>query len=218
MILGNHELWGRCCMDSIIEICGYCLYGCSCCYLWVLYGTFLPQGILGSGFALKVQQQQRQKHLNRRRVPAAELIQCLWRCYAADEHSVSVATWKPHLVPCPSPTAWVARDVTLVLVASLVCQAVMSQRGRWWIGSRVAATSLHIWELLFSLSLFSLSSLSFFLSVCSQQNRCDALVASTIISKYLMDGKSIDACLCEWRNEGVGGCLCVCVNVPCKFI
>ncbi|PVD32396.1 hypothetical protein C0Q70_07830 [Pomacea canaliculata] len=65
----------------------------------------LPAGILGSGFALKVQQQQRQKHLNRRRVPAAELIQCLWRCYAADEHSVSVATWKPHLVPCPSPTA-----------------------------------------------------------------------------------------------------------------
>nr|KAG5688027.1 hypothetical protein BaRGS_026817 [Batillaria attramentaria] len=37
------------------------------------------KGILGSGFALKVQQQQRQKHLNRRRVPAAELIQCLWR-------------------------------------------------------------------------------------------------------------------------------------------
>ncbi|XP_076456628.1 potassium voltage-gated channel subfamily KQT member 1-like [Babylonia areolata] len=65
----------------------------------------LPAGILGSGFALKVQQQQRQKHLNRRRVPAAELIQCLWRCYAADEHSMSVATWKPHLVPCPSPTA-----------------------------------------------------------------------------------------------------------------
>ncbi|XP_041362075.1 potassium voltage-gated channel subfamily KQT member 1-like [Gigantopelta aegis] len=64
----------------------------------------LPAGILGSGFALKVQQQQRQKHLNRRRIPAAQLIQCLWRCYAADEHSMSVATWKPHMVPCPSPT------------------------------------------------------------------------------------------------------------------
>ena len=37
------------------------------------------QGILGSGFALKVQQQQRQKHMIRRRVPAATLIQCLWR-------------------------------------------------------------------------------------------------------------------------------------------
>ncbi|XP_059158214.1 potassium voltage-gated channel subfamily KQT member 5-like [Physella acuta] len=65
----------------------------------------LPAGILGSGFALKVQQQQRQKHLNRRRVPAATLIQSLWRCYAADEHSVSVATWRPHLIPCPSPTS-----------------------------------------------------------------------------------------------------------------
>ncbi|RUS89395.1 hypothetical protein EGW08_002832, partial [Elysia chlorotica] len=65
----------------------------------------LPAGILGSGFALKVQQQQRQKHLNRRRVPAANLIQCLWRCYAADEHSMSTATWKPHMIPCPSPTS-----------------------------------------------------------------------------------------------------------------
>ncbi|KAL3890655.1 hypothetical protein ACJMK2_002936 [Sinanodonta woodiana] len=64
----------------------------------------LPAGILGSGFALKVQQQQRQKHLIRRRVPAATLIQCLWRCYAADENSMSVATWKPHMIPCPSPS------------------------------------------------------------------------------------------------------------------
>ena len=39
----------------------------------------LQKGILGSGFALKVQQQQRQKHLIRRRVPAATLIQSLWR-------------------------------------------------------------------------------------------------------------------------------------------
>lgn len=38
----------------------------------------LPAGILGSGFALKVQAMQRQKHLNRRRAPAATLIQCLW--------------------------------------------------------------------------------------------------------------------------------------------
>jgi hypothetical protein len=63
----------------------------------------LLQGILGSGFALKVQQQQRQKHMIRRRQPAATLIQSLWRCYAADEHSMSVATWKIHQVPLPSP-------------------------------------------------------------------------------------------------------------------
>ena len=63
----------------------------------------LFQGILGSGFALKVQQQQRQKHMIRRRVPAATLIQCLWRCYAADENSCSDATWKIHQVPQRSP-------------------------------------------------------------------------------------------------------------------
>ena len=40
---------------------------------------------------------QRQKHLNRRRAPAASLIQSLWRCYAADATSLSVATWKIHM-------------------------------------------------------------------------------------------------------------------------
>ncbi|CAH8449742.1 unnamed protein product [Dicrocoelium dendriticum] len=64
----------------------------------------LPAGILGSGFALKVQQHQRQKHLIRRRVPAATLIQCLWRCYAADSNSSSVATWKIHTRPIRRPT------------------------------------------------------------------------------------------------------------------
>ncbi|KAK0146022.1 Potassium voltage-gated channel subfamily KQT member 5 [Merluccius polli] len=88
----------------------------------------LPAGILGSGFALKVQEQHRQKHFEKRRNPAASLIQaawrlystdasrlylhatwqhyqdslsplrhCVWRSYAADEYSVSIATWKPHL-------------------------------------------------------------------------------------------------------------------------
>ncbi|EFX79118.1 hypothetical protein DAPPUDRAFT_52719 [Daphnia pulex] len=62
----------------------------------------LPSGILGSGFALKVQQQQRQKHMIRRRQPAASLIQCLWRCCAADGLFRSVATWKVHM---PSPNS-----------------------------------------------------------------------------------------------------------------
>ncbi|KAL9700276.1 hypothetical protein quinque_003717 [Culex quinquefasciatus] len=73
---------------------------------WKLLGSVVyahRQGILGSGFALKVQQQQRQKHMIRRRQPAATLIQSLWRCYAADEHSLSEATWKIHQVPLPSP-------------------------------------------------------------------------------------------------------------------
>uniref|UniRef100_A0A0N4ZRR0 Ion_trans domain-containing protein n=1 Tax=Parastrongyloides trichosuri TaxID=131310 RepID=A0A0N4ZRR0_PARTI len=63
----------------------------------------LPAGILGSGFALKVQQHQRQKHLIRRRVPAARLIQCLWRHYAAAPQSRSLATWKVYLQPVQIP-------------------------------------------------------------------------------------------------------------------
>ncbi|KAM5305793.1 potassium voltage-gated channel subfamily KQT member 2 isoform 4-T4 [Glossophaga mutica] len=55
----------------------------------------LPAGILGSGFALKVQEQHRQKHFEKRRNPAAGLIQSAWRFYAtnlsrADLHS----TWQ----------------------------------------------------------------------------------------------------------------------------
>ena len=39
------------------------------------YFCILSQGILGSGFALKVQEQHRQKHFEKRRNPAANLIQ-----------------------------------------------------------------------------------------------------------------------------------------------
>ncbi|XP_075551225.1 potassium voltage-gated channel subfamily KQT member 1-like isoform X2 [Dermacentor variabilis] len=91
----------------------------SFCALMGISFFALPAGILGSGFALKVQQQQRQKHMIRRRVPAATLIQCLWRCYAADENSMSVATWKIHQVPLPSPptfkhnTSFVSRLSTI---------------------------------------------------------------------------------------------------------
>uniref|UniRef100_A0A0N5AJ84 Ion_trans domain-containing protein n=1 Tax=Syphacia muris TaxID=451379 RepID=A0A0N5AJ84_9BILA len=63
----------------------------------------LPAGILGSGFALKVQQHQRQKHVIRRRLPAARVIQCLWRLYAAHPKSQSVATWRRYLAPDVSP-------------------------------------------------------------------------------------------------------------------
>nr|CAH8825931.1 unnamed protein product [Trichobilharzia regenti] len=80
---------------------GKTIAGCSCLAIISFYA--LPPGILGSGFALKVQQHQRQKHLIRRRVPAATLIQCLWRCYAADPHSSSAATWKIHMRPLRKP-------------------------------------------------------------------------------------------------------------------
>lgn len=42
---------------------------------WIIIYLFITQGILGSGFALKVQEQHRQKHFEKRRNPAASLIQ-----------------------------------------------------------------------------------------------------------------------------------------------
>nr|WOE90268.1 potassium voltage-gated channel protein KCNQ1 [Scolopendra mutilans]WOE90272.1 potassium voltage-gated channel protein KCNQ1 [Scolopendra mutilans] len=69
----------------------------SCFSVFAISFFALPAGILGSGFALKVQQKQRQKHFNRQIPAAALLIQCLWRCHAADKNFNSVATWKIHL-------------------------------------------------------------------------------------------------------------------------
>ncbi|XP_015738733.2 potassium voltage-gated channel subfamily KQT member 4 isoform X2 [Coturnix japonica] len=54
----------------------------------------LPAGILGSGFALKVQEQHRQKHFEKRRTPAANLIQAAWRLYSTDtSRGYLTATW-----------------------------------------------------------------------------------------------------------------------------
>ncbi|XP_031572430.1 potassium voltage-gated channel subfamily KQT member 1-like isoform X2 [Actinia tenebrosa] len=75
-------------------------YGRFCAALFAVFGISffaLPAGILGSGFALKVTQQQRQKHFHRRRRPAAILLQSHWRMYCADINSKSVATWLPHI-------------------------------------------------------------------------------------------------------------------------
>ncbi|KAF8790965.1 Potassium voltage-gated channel subfamily KQT like protein [Argiope bruennichi] len=69
----------------------------SCFSVFAISFFALPAGILGSGFALKVQQKQRQKHFNRQIPAAATLIQCLWRCYAADKSFMSTATWKIHI-------------------------------------------------------------------------------------------------------------------------
>ncbi|XP_068271099.1 potassium voltage-gated channel subfamily KQT member 5 isoform X4 [Nyctibius grandis] len=55
----------------------------------------LPAGILGSGFALKVQEQHRQKHFEKRRNPAASLIQASWRFYSTDASRTNLtATWR----------------------------------------------------------------------------------------------------------------------------
>uniref|UniRef100_A0A3Q3WQB8 Uncharacterized protein n=1 Tax=Mola mola TaxID=94237 RepID=A0A3Q3WQB8_MOLML len=70
----------------------------------LLAGTFalmgvsffaLPAGILGSGLALKVQEQHRQKHFEKRRNPAAGLIQSAWRYYSTNPvRDDLIATWR----------------------------------------------------------------------------------------------------------------------------
>ncbi|KAF2977154.1 hypothetical protein EK904_007939 [Melospiza melodia maxima] len=52
----------------------------SCFSVFAISFFALPAGILGSGFALKVQQKQRQKHFNRQIPAAASLIQVLSSC------------------------------------------------------------------------------------------------------------------------------------------
>ncbi|CAG2118195.1 unnamed protein product [Medioppia subpectinata] len=95
----------------------------SCFSVFAISFFALPAGILGSGFALKVQQKQRQKHFNRQIPAAATLIQvlsctftsinntiinftrfihpiptiqCMWRCHSSEPHFHSLATWKIH--------------------------------------------------------------------------------------------------------------------------
>nr|XP_009672775.1 PREDICTED: potassium voltage-gated channel subfamily KQT member 1 [Struthio camelus australis] len=67
----------------------------SCFSVFAISFFALPAGILGSGFALKVQQKQRQKHFNRQIPAAASLIQTAWRCYAAENPDSS--TWRIYI-------------------------------------------------------------------------------------------------------------------------
>ncbi|XP_028828490.1 potassium voltage-gated channel subfamily KQT member 4 isoform X6 [Denticeps clupeoides] len=63
----------------------------------------LPAGILGSGFALKVQEQHRQKHFEKRRNPAACLIQAAWRYNSTDGSRPYLgATWRLYEGSMPS--------------------------------------------------------------------------------------------------------------------
>ncbi|XP_026220368.1 potassium voltage-gated channel subfamily KQT member 1 [Anabas testudineus] len=81
----------------------------SCFSVFAISFFALPAGILGSGFALKVQQKQRQKHFNRQIPAAASLIQTLWRCYAAEKPGGCAATWKMYVL-MPQPVTIVEAD------------------------------------------------------------------------------------------------------------
>ncbi|KAM6436649.1 potassium voltage-gated channel subfamily KQT member 1-like [Liasis olivaceus] len=75
----------------------------SCFSVFAISFFALPAGILGSGFALKVQQKQRQKHFNRQIPAAASLIQTLWRSYAAEKPHGCLATWKIYVMSAQNP-------------------------------------------------------------------------------------------------------------------
>ncbi|XP_072291609.1 potassium voltage-gated channel subfamily KQT member 1 [Eucyclogobius newberryi] len=78
----------------------------SCFSVFAISFFALPAGILGSGFALKVQQKQRQKHFNRQIPAAASLIQTLWRCYSIEKPGEGTSTWKMYvLTPVAVSTA-----------------------------------------------------------------------------------------------------------------
>jgi len=62
------------------------------CICGVAFWT-LPSGIIGSGFALKVEQKKREKQFNRLVPAAASLIQNWWRMVAA-RHPHLIATWR----------------------------------------------------------------------------------------------------------------------------
>uniref|UniRef100_A0A8C5U8D9 Potassium voltage-gated channel subfamily KQT member 1 n=1 Tax=Malurus cyaneus samueli TaxID=2593467 RepID=A0A8C5U8D9_9PASS len=105
----------------------------SCFSVFAISFFALPAGILGSGFALKVQQKQRQKHFNRQIPAAASLIQTLWRCYAAEKSCTSTATWKIYVTPttqnpkkAPAPPSPSLRKQVTVLalpfLSQLTCQ------------------------------------------------------------------------------------------------
>ncbi|CAF0733693.1 unnamed protein product [Adineta ricciae] len=81
----------------------------ACFAIFAISFFALPAGILGSGFALKVQQKQRQKHFSRQIPAAATLIQAAWRSYASAPGSSCVATWNIYINvtnsnPTSSPT------------------------------------------------------------------------------------------------------------------
>ena len=78
------------------------LLACLCSMLGIVFFS-LPAGILGSGFALKAQEQARQAAMDSRRLPAAALIQSMWRLRAASDRPLahgrhSRASWPTRLL------------------------------------------------------------------------------------------------------------------------
>ncbi|KAK1124409.1 hypothetical protein K0M31_006769 [Melipona bicolor] len=114
----------------------------SCFSVFAISFFALPAGILGSGFALKVQQKQRQKHFNRQIPAAAMLIQCLWRCYAADKAINSVATWNIYIkdpTPAGQPSTPLGKCKDIIESEEISNEEIVSFTGR--IINRISSNS-----------------------------------------------------------------------------
>ena len=72
------------------------------CICGVAFWT-LPSGIIGSGFALKVQQKKREKQFNRLVPAAASLIQNWWRMIVSRHPHFFTATWKIYQIEVKRP-------------------------------------------------------------------------------------------------------------------
>ncbi|CAF2491460.1 unnamed protein product [Rotaria sp. Silwood2] len=82
--IGYGDKYPRTYIGKIITSC-LCICGVA---FWTL-----PSGIIGSGFALKVEQKKREKQFNRLIPAAANLIQNWWR-FVASRHPNTKATWR----------------------------------------------------------------------------------------------------------------------------
>ncbi|XP_032382946.1 potassium voltage-gated channel subfamily KQT member 4 isoform X3 [Etheostoma spectabile] len=90
----------------------------------------LPAGILGSGFALKVQEQHRQKHFEKRRNPAAYLIQAAWRYYSTDSTKPYLdATWQHYESLLPSHRKEQGESTTSKILSNK--QKLLRRRTTW---------------------------------------------------------------------------------------
>ena len=77
------------------------LLTCLCAVFGVVFFA-LAAGVLGSGFALKAQEEKRQQHMDKRAVPAAAMIQSMWRLRVSSDRALrsgffSKASWPVEL-------------------------------------------------------------------------------------------------------------------------
>jgi hypothetical protein len=99
------------------------------CICGVAFWT-LPSGIIGSGFALKVEQKKREKQFNRLVPAAANLIQNWWRMIASRRVHLT-ATWRIYRIEMKRMNRFTRhRDSTLAMNTSSASNGQLNVRSR----------------------------------------------------------------------------------------